>query len=791
MGLRRSALAERIGRPATAGAGADAVVAGYERLTALCESVLLGVYQRMGALLRPGERHTVSGLADRLGIVPKYHRLHSALLNILADAGHLTVRGDEVEVASTPDESDPHRWDGEFDRIAADHPDIAATVTLTRLFLRSYPEVLRGEVVATEIMFPGGSMELVQDFYRGNPLTDSFNELVARAVAEHARAALPALGAGQRLRLVEFGAGTGATTDRVLPVLSAHADRVEYVFTDISPEFLDSAERRFGARYPFTRFRTLNLELSLAGQGFEPGSADVVVATNVVHATSDLRATLRKARELLRPGGWLVLNELTVIRAGITVTGGVLDGWWAFADGELRIKDAPLAHAGTWQRLLVEEGFTDTLVLDRGPRLGQHVIIGENAARPAPATAPAVSAAAAAAVRPESANATVADPDTAAAPLLPRLAAIFEAALKLDQPLDPDRPLSEYGFDSLSGTRIAGVIEEDLGVRVRLGDLLQHPTLRGLTDHLAEKGVNGAGPAAAPPAPEESAHRQEPVSFPLSVGQRALSVIERTAPGNYAYNLPLAFWLDPDVDVAALRAALRSMVDRHPQLRARVVGERQVVDPGRELAFTERRLDTSSTGDMDAVREAARACLREPFDLAAGPLLRATLFGLADGRHVLLLTFHHIVFDGVSIPVFLRELSAFYRQSPPTGAPKVTFADFVREQQDLLASERGERLRAYWLRQLAGELPALRLPLDRPRPVVPSYRGPPSKAAWRRARSRRPGGWPTTRAPRCSVCCSPPTSRCCTATPPGTGSWSARPSPGARRPNTPMCSATS
>ncbi|WP_143676057.1 non-ribosomal peptide synthetase, partial [Streptomyces milbemycinicus] len=219
------------------------------------------------------------------------------------------------------------------------------------------------------------------------------------------------------------------------------------------------------------------------------------------------------------------------------------------------------------------------------------------------------------------------------------------------------------------------------------------------------------------------AHREREGHRFLPVGQRALSVIERTAPGNYAYNLPLAFWLDPDVDVAALRAALRSMVDRHPQLRARVVGERQVVDPGREVAFTERRLDTSSTGDMAAVREAARACLREPFDLAAGPLLRATLFGLADGRHVLLLTFHHIVFDGVSIPVFLRELSAFYRQSPPAGAPKATFADFVREQQDLLASERGERLRAYWLRQLAGELPALRLPLDRPRPVVPGYRG--------------------------------------------------------------------
>ncbi|MEU5582777.1 amino acid adenylation domain-containing protein [Streptomyces huasconensis] len=707
LGHRASPLGERFTAPVPAGPGADAVIVGYDRLSALCESALLGVYRRMGAFLRQGERDSVSALADRLGIVPKYRRLHAALLNILADAGHLSVRGDAVEVLAADADPDTDGTGGtsveyaerELDRIAADHPDIRATVELTRLFLRSYPQVLRGETGATEIMFPNASMDLVQDFYRGNPLTDSLNELVAEAVTDHARQRVEELGAGERLRVVEFGAGTGATTECVLPALSGWADRAEYVFTDISPQFLESAEQRFGTRHPFTRFRTLNLERDLAEQGHTPGSADIVVATNVVHATGDLRATLRKARELLRPGGRLVLNELTAIRSSITVTGGVLDGWWAFTDEELRIKDAPLATAQTWQRLLLEEGFADALVLDRGAHLGQHVIIGVNAGagHRAPVSAPDRT------VPPAASSSSGRGP-------LDTLRGIVTATLKLDEPLDPDRLLADYGFDSLSGMKIAAVIEEDLGVRLRLSDLLEHATLRELSDHLGE--LTGAVPESTAPA--------APLRFPLSAGQRALSVIEQTAPGTYAYNLPLAFWLEPGTDPAALREALQTMVDRHPQLRARLDGDHQVVEARQQLAFTERRLDTSS---VDAVREAARECVREPFDLGRGPLLRVTLFALADARQVLLLTFHHIVFDGLSIAVFLRELSAYYRGQPPTVEPPATFADFVDWQRELLGSPRGEQLRSYWLRRLSGDLPTLRLPFDRPRPAVSGHRG--------------------------------------------------------------------
>ncbi|WP_159052249.1 methyltransferase, partial [Streptomyces niveiscabiei] len=384
---------------------------------------------------------------------------------------------------------------------AADHPDLAPTVTLTRLFLRQYAEILRGEIRATEIMFPGSSMALVADFYKANPLTDSFNELVRDAVAVHLEHRIARLAPGERLRIVEFGAGTGATTDSVLPVLAPYADRVSYWFTDISQHFLDHAEARLRPQYDapgFLNFRVLDLERGHQEQGFEPGTYDMVLATNVVHATADLRATLGKAKDLLRPGGWLVLNELTEVRDSTTVVGGVLDGWWLFDDGELRLPDSPLVHPDTWRRLLREQGFGDVTVTGGtgadGRARGQHVIVGESdGLRPITVREAVV----------EEAAVEAAVSAVPSGRLQGRLAAIVARCLKLDEDVDPEQPLASYGFDSLTGMKIVAGIADEFGVTVSLGDFYDHPTLRELAEYYAESGtlgdvVEGAEGSGAP-----------------------------------------------------------------------------------------------------------------------------------------------------------------------------------------------------------------------------------------------------------------------------------------------------
>ncbi|MGY0064532.1 amino acid adenylation domain-containing protein [Streptomyces sp. LZ34] len=704
--------------PRPGSADIDGVLEGHRRLAEVCRPAVLGVLRRMGALVNPGDSHDRAELPERLGIQPKYRRLYEALLNIVRRAGYVEFDGGRIRLlpAAPTGPYDPDALEPELDRIAADHPDLAATVTLTRLFLRSYPEILRGRTRATEIMFPGSSLALVEDFYKANPLTDSFNELVGDAVLAHLAARLDRIPHGERLRVIELGAGTGATTEKVLAALAPHADRVTYRFTDISPRFLEHAEARFTAAYGtpgFVEYRVLDLERGIEEQGFTPGSHDLVLATNVVHATADLRASLRKAKALLRPYGWLVLNELTEAWDATTVVGGVLDGWWLFGDADLRLPDSPLAGPETWRRLLREEGFGEVAVAggsgpDGAPR-GQHVIIGESGG-PRPAASEELSV---------------------------RLGAIVARALKLDVELEPDRALSSYGFDSLTGMKIVSGIAEEFGVTVPLGDFYDHPTLRELARHYVEQGVLGTRPDAVPapaaprpPAPAPAIPPEEPpTDHPLSEGQRSLWIIDRMAPGTYAYNLPLTFWLDPGVDIGALRQALQRITDRHDSLRSTFRttddGPVRTVAAWQELHFQQRHLAVTDEG---AVRARVAEETRRPFDLERGPLMRVTVFTLGDGRQVLLLAFHHLVVDGVSIAVILRELTAGYRAvraGNPVAAPPpaATFADFTTWQRELLGGPEGERLRAYWLRRLDHDTEPLALPCDRPRPAVPGHRG--------------------------------------------------------------------
>jgi len=218
-------------------------------------------------------------------------------------------------------------------------------------------------------------------------------------------------------------------------------------------------------------------------------------------------------------------------------------------------------------------------------------------------------------------------------------------------------------------------------------------------------------------------------THPLTEGQRALWVIEQIAPGNHAYNLPLAFWLDPEVDVLTLRIVLQDLLDRHEELRATVRDDgdgplvRIAAEP--ELPFQQVFLNTAADGEL---RERLRSDMRQPFDLAEGPLLRATLYTLGDGRQALLLTVHHIVLDGVSIPLLLQDVDRGYRalregRPLPEDRPARSFADFTAWQRELLDGPKGERLRTYWTERLRGRRTELSLPLDRPRPPVPTFRG--------------------------------------------------------------------
>ena len=177
---------------------------------------------------------------------------------------------------------------------------------------------------------------------------------------------------GKALRILEVGGGTGGMTSFILPVLPQHC--TEYVFTDISPHFIAHAQQKF-AQYPFVQCRTLDIERDPLEQGFEPHSFDVIVASDVLHATQDLRKTLDRVKQLLGSGGTLVLVEVTRPWLSTTLIFGLLKGWWLFEDDVRR--DEPCISQEQWKSLLREAGFSDTVCIADCPDIdsAQHSVI--------------------------------------------------------------------------------------------------------------------------------------------------------------------------------------------------------------------------------------------------------------------------------------------------------------------------------------------------------------------------------------------------------------------------------
>ena len=245
---------------------------------------------------------------------------------------------------------------------------------------------------------------------------------------------------------------------------------------------------------------------------------------------------------------------------------------------------------------------------------------------------------------------------------------------------------------------------------------------------LAASGVVGAGGDA----PVRIPLRDRSSAAPLSYAQQRLWFMDQLAPNSAFYNVPVASRLEGSLDVLALQRSLNEIVRRHEVLRSAfptVAGEPvQVVRP--DAAVPMAVVDLSGRPVEGRQREAQRiadAQARQPFALATGPLIRATVVRLSDAEHWLLLSLHHIVADGWSMGILARELQLLYRAfraGEPSPLPElpIQYADFAAWQRDWLRDERLEPQIAYWRSQLA-DLSAVPLVTDRPRTATAAFSG--------------------------------------------------------------------
>ncbi|MFD9611092.1 amino acid adenylation domain-containing protein [Streptomyces sp. NPDC059083] len=234
---------------------------------------------------------------------------------------------------------------------------------------------------------------------------------------------------------------------------------------------------------------------------------------------------------------------------------------------------------------------------------------------------------------------------------------------------------------------------------------------------------------------------------PLSSGQERLWFMDQFAPGSTAYTLAPARRLRGPLDRAALDAALTDVVARHESLRMTFrtteagTAEVAIAEPA---PFTAQHLDATADPDPRARATAELgALIARPFDLQAGPLLRALVVRIAEDDHVLALVMHHIICDGWSIDLLHREIDtryAHHAHGTPGELPPldVHFGDYAAWQRDRLESGRLAASRAYWRGELDG-VPALELPSDRPRPALLTFDGAATEFRWSAALFRRIG----------------------------------------------------
>ncbi len=232
--------------------------------------------------------------------------------------------------------------------------------------------------------------------------------------------------------------------------------------------------------------------------------------------------------------------------------------------------------------------------------------------------------------------------------------------------------------------------------------------------------------------------REEHPLFPLSFGQERLWFVHQLDPENVAYNITRAIRLHGKFSRDHLKRAIHEIVRRHELLRTRfiTVDEKPVQEVLPELSIPLDRVDLREVpGELQDERLQAIILeeSRKPFDLVAGPLIRTRLYELGEDDHVFLLVIHHIVSDGVSISLFIRELAAFYQafgtgDPPPAVELPLQYADYAYWQRQWFCPEAfeagfGKKLETFWLEQFRDEIPRLPLPTDYPGPQAQSFDG--------------------------------------------------------------------
>jgi polyketide synthase PksN len=251
---------------------------------------------------------------------------------------------------------------------------LEAQIALLETCLEALPRILSAKQLATAVMFPNSSLQLVESIYRGNAVADHFNEVLCEtlvACVEHQ------LGRNRehKIRILEIGAGTGATTRVLLPRLQGFPI-AEYCFTDVSRAFLIHAEQHYQSQFPKVTTAIFDVSKPLCSQAIAADHYDFAIAANVLHATPNIRETVRNVKAALRNQGVLLLNEISTWSLFSHLTFGLLEGWWLHEDNAVRLAGSPALAPEKWRMILANEGFKSICFpAEKAHKFGQQIVV--------------------------------------------------------------------------------------------------------------------------------------------------------------------------------------------------------------------------------------------------------------------------------------------------------------------------------------------------------------------------------------------------------------------------------
>ncbi|AKL76887.1 type I polyketide synthase [Bacillus velezensis] len=345
---------------------ASSVMSCMREMESLIEKMLASTLYEMGA----GLDQALPLFQSAAGITEQYSRWLKESFVLL------------TELALAPEKTDLGQVWEEWERKKETwlrQKDMRAHVRLAEETLRVLPDILTGKLPATEVMFPDSSFRLVEGIYRNNIISDFFNDKLADTLIAVLKERLEK-DPQAKIRILEIGAGTGGTSAAVMRKLKPYEAHIaEYCFTDISKAFLLHAEDIFGPEYPYVTYKIFNAEQPVSTEAPDIGTYDAVIATNVLHATKNIRSTLRHAKAMLQKNGQLLINEINSRTIFNHVTFGLLEGWWLYEDHDLRIPGCPGVDPAGWAEALSLEGFVHPLFpAETAHDLGQQIIAAES-----------------------------------------------------------------------------------------------------------------------------------------------------------------------------------------------------------------------------------------------------------------------------------------------------------------------------------------------------------------------------------------------------------------------------